>query len=639
MLRSLQQRDARIKFLLWAIVISVGGAMVITLAPGPVGSMDERGDVVATVAGANITMLDVQNQLARFERRQPIPQALRPFYAQQVIDALMFERMLDAEARRLGIRVTDEEVAERLKLLVPGAFDGGQFAGRERYALAVETQFGMGVAEFEQLVRKAMLEEKFRRLVTDGLTVSYEDVEREYRRRNEKVKFDYAVVDPAEMESRVRASAEELKAYYDANTARYMVPERRIVRYIHLDIEQVRSRVTPSEDDLRAYYNANIEQYRQQNRARVSHILLKTTGLTDSEIAETQKKAEDLLQRIRRGAKFEDMAKQHSQDDANKDKGGDLGWIVPGQTVPEFEQAAFSLPIGQVSDLVKTSYGFHIIRVAERQPARTQPFEEVRGSILPIVQQERAEAEVNAVGDRLAAATRGATRRSLDEIARDFNLTVRESGPVAAGDPIGDVGNPAGLSGEVFSLAVGEMTGVVRTDRGYAVAAVKEIQPAHQGTFEEVRARVESDYRREKGQELARTRSQELVERAKTEPLPAVARSLGLEVKSSEPLARTGTVPGLGSARQLSAAFTLPVNGTSEAINLGGRWVVLRVTAREEANMAGLAAQRRELEAQILSSKQSLAYESFRESLEARLRAEGKLRVNPELMKRLTATS
>jgi len=613
--------------------------MVITLAPGPVGSMDERGDVVATVAGSPITMLDVQNQLARFERRQPIPQALRPFYARQVIDALMFERMLDSEARRLGIRVTDEDVVERLKLLVPSAFDGGQFAGRERYALAVETQFGMSVGEFEELVRKAMLEEKFRRLVTDGLTVSFEDVEREYRRRNEKVKFDYVVVDPAEMESRVRVTPEELKAYYDANLAGYMVPERRVVRYIHLDIDQVRQRVAPSEDELRAYYNENIEQYRVQNRARVSHILLKTTGMTDSEVAEVEKKAQDLLTRIRRGAKFEDMARQFSEDEANKAKGGDLDWIVPGQTVPEFEQAAFSLPIGQVSDLVKTSYGFHIVKVAERQPARTQSFEEVRASILPIVTQEKAESEVNAVGDRLTAATRGATRRSIDNVAKDFGLPVRESAPVAAGDPIADLGNPAGLSGEIFSLAAGEMTGVVRTDRGYGVAVVKEIQPAHQGTFDEVRTRLEADYRREKGVELARTRSQELADRAKAEPLTVVARSFGLEVKTSEPLARTGTVAGLGGARQLGVAFTLPVNGASSPINVGGRWVVLRVTAREEANLAGLAAERKDLEVQILSSKQSLAYESFRESLETRLRQEGKLRVNQDLMKRLTATS
>lgn len=639
MLRSLQQRDARIKFLLWAIVISVGGAMVITLVPGSVGSFDERGDVVAEVAGSPITMGQIQAQLERFSRRQPIPQALRPFYARQVIDSLMFERMLEAEARRLGIRVTDAEQVERLKLIVPSAFDGGQFAGRERYALAVETQFGMSIGEFEELVRKALLEEKFRRLVTDGLTVSLEEIEREYRRRNEKVKFEYVVLDPAEMESRVRATQEELKAYYDANLSRYMVPERRTVRYIHLDIDQVRQRVTPSEDDLRAYYNQNIEQYRQQNRAKVSHILLKTTGMTDAEVAEVQKKAEDLLQRIRRGAKFDEMAKQHSEDDANKAQGGDLGWIVPGQTVPEFEQAAFSLPIGQVSDLVKTSYGFHILKVAERQPARTQPFEEVRAAILPIVQQEKAEDEVNSIGDRLAAATRGATRRSLDDIAKDFNLPVRESPPVASGDPIGDLGNPSGLSEEVFRIGAGEMSNVVRTDRGYAVAVVKEIQPAHQGTFDEVRTRLEADYRREKGVELARTRSQELADRAKSEPLPAVAKSLGLELKTSDPLARTGNVAGLGNARQLGVAFTLPVNGTSSAINIGGRWVILRVIAREEANLAGFERERKDLEAQILSSKQSLAYESFRDSLETRLRQEGKLRVNQELMKQLTSTS
>lgn len=638
MLRSLQQRDMRMKILLWVIVIAIGGAMVITLAPGPVGSLDERPDLVANVAGAPVTTVHVQNQLARIDRRQPIPPALRPFYTRQILDQLMFERMLAYEAKRLGIRVTEEEQVERIKLLAPGAFDGTTFAGRDRYAFELEQRFGLTVSEFEEALRSALLEEKFRRLVTDGISVTAGEVEMEYRRRNEQVKFDYAVADPAELEARLRPTEDDLRAYYQAALARYQWPERRAVRFVHLDVEQVRQRTVPAEDELRAYYDAHVENYRLQNRARVSHILFRTTGKTDAEIEEVRATARGILERLRRGARFEDMAREHSEDPANKEQGGNLGWIYPGQTVPAFEQAAFSLPVNTLSDLVETNYGFHILRVAEREPARTQPFEEVRATILPAVSAEKAEAEVNRLSDQLMAAARQSTRRPLEEIARPFNLPVRESGLLAQTDPVPGLGMPPGLSEEIFRLREGELSPVMRTEQGYALLALKEVQPARQGTFEEMRGRVDGDYRREKGLEQARTRAQQLASRAKEEPFAQVARSLGLEVKSSESLSRTGSIPALGSVRQFAEAFTLPVNGVSSALQVGGRWVVLRVTSRVEADMAGLEAERQGLEAQLLGSKQGLAYSAFREGLEARMRQEGQLRINAEMVARLTAT-
>ena len=114
---------------------------------------------------------------------------------------------------------------------------------------------------------------------------------------------------------------------------------------------------TPVNDEaLRAYYNAHIDQYKVENRAHVEHILFKTIGKTDAEIAEIRQKAEEVLKKAKSGANFEDLAKKYSEDDSTKPKGGDLGWIVEKQTVPEFEQAAFSVPKGSISDLVKTQY-------------------------------------------------------------------------------------------------------------------------------------------------------------------------------------------------------------------------------------------------------------------------------------------
>ena len=642
MLKSLQQRDTKIKILLWVVVIAIGGMMVITLVPLGGRSLDEQPDLVADVDGNAVTAFDVQRQLNRIERMQQIPPALRSFYNRQIIDSLIFERMLESEARRLGIRVTDEEKVARIKLLLPSVFAGDTFLGRERYALELQQRFGpdMNIPEFEELIHKGLLEEKFRRLVTDGVNVTPEEVETEFRRRNEKVKIDYVLIDPAQLESKVQISDAELSAYFEKNKARYQIPERRAVRYILLDLSEVARRVPVTDAELRAYYNEHIDLYRVQNRARVSHLLFKTVGKTDAEIEETRKKAEDVLKKARAPkAKFEDLAKQYSED-TTKAAGGDLGWIVPGQTVAPFEQAAFSLPPGQVSDIVKTEYGLHIILVKERESARTKPFEEVRATILPALTQQKAEREASSLADKLTGAVRQSTTRPLEEVARQFGLTVQEAGPIAATEPIPALGAAPGLQEELFRLRKGELSQPIRLDRGYVVLSIKDIQPARQGALAEVRDRVASDLRREKGLEAARTRADELARRAKGgEALAQAAKALGFEVKTSDSFAKTGSVAGVGSGRQLLDAFSMSVNSISAPTSLGGRWVVYRLAAREEASPAELEKQRKELTDQLLGSKRSVTYEAFRASLEDRLRKEGKLRINTENYRRLTSTS
>src|SRR6202034_1600886 len=196
----------------------------------------------------------------------------------------------------------------------------------------------------------------------------------------------------------------DLASYFAKNSAKYQMPERRSARYALLDLSKLRASTQVSDDTLRAYYNEHIDDYKVENRAHVEHILFKTIGKTDAEIAEIRQKAEDVLKQAKRGANFEDLAKKYSEDDATKPKGGDLGWIVEGQTVPEVQQAAFTLPKGSISDLVKTQYGFHIIKVLDHEQAHTKSFDEVRSTIEPTVLDEKVNAEANDISEKIASA-------------------------------------------------------------------------------------------------------------------------------------------------------------------------------------------------------------------------------------------
>jgi peptidyl-prolyl cis-trans isomerase D len=637
--KSLHNKNLGVRIMLGVIVGLLGVGMLLYLIPGQGTDSVAAADVVATVDNQSITVTDIRAQLGRIERTGAIPAALEPLYAQQVLNELVFQKELALEARQLGITVTDRERADRIRQLVPTAFAGGTFVGNDQYAAQVEASSGMGVAEFEDLVGQGLLEEKFRELVTDGMTVSPAEVEQEFRRRNEKVKISYVVVKPDDLQSKIEASDADLSAYFEKNKPRYNVPERRVVQYAFLDLEQLRLHANIPQDQIRAYYNEHIDGYKQPDRAHVAHILFKTVGKTDAEAEEIRKKAEDVLKKAKSGANFGDLAKQYSED-TSKDKGGDLDWIVRGQTVAEFEQAAFSLPIGSVSDLVKTQYGFHIVKVIDRQAARTQTLDEVFPQILGTLQEDQAQRAAEDISGQISAEIRRSGRVSIDDLAKKFNLKLGQTPPLQANQPIPEVGNSPELAETVFRLRPGDDSSPIHTDRGYIVISVKEDQPAHPATLAEVRDRVLADYRHEKATDLAKSRAEELAKRAKTgEDLAKAAKELGLEAKTSDLFSRTGSVSDLGGAAQLGPAFTLSVGQTTDAVSLGVNWAVYRVLDRQEANPADLAKQQQDIQQQVLGARRTMAFEAFRTALDKRIRQEGKLKMNAENLRRITTPS
>lgn len=627
-----QHKNTMVRILLGVVlgIISVGMLLYLVPQGNPSGAGPET---LAEVGDYTISVSEVSQQLQRFESRGQFPKTLEPLYAQQILNQLVFERELELEAKRLGIHVSDEERTDRIRMLLPTALNGDTFVGMERYSADVQQRFQMGVPEFEEQVRQALLEEKFRRLITDGISVTPQEVMQEFKRRNEKVKLEYALIKPEEVEAKATISDAEIAAAFEKNKSRYTQPERRVVRYALLDINQIRQRVQPTDDELKALYHEHIKQFEVPNRVHAQHILFKTVGKTDAEVEEIRKKAEEVLKKAQKGAKFEDLAKQYSED-TSKDKGGDLGWIVEKQTVPEFEKAAFSLPKGGISGLVKTQYGFHIIKVLDHENAHTQPFEEVRNSLQGPLTVQKADRIAEDTEKQMAAAIRKSNRTSLDEIAKQFNLTLAETRLVSASEPILELGNSKEARDMVFALHPGELSSPIRTDRGYIVLSVKEVQPARPATLAEVREKVLADLKHQKGVELARARADELAKRTLGgESLQAAAKALGLEVKTSEPISRSGSVPGVGSGKQLNDAFRAPVGKTSPPLSIGANWLVYRVAAREEAKQEDFEKQRKELQEQVLQSKQTLAYEAFRTALEQRLRQEGKVKINRDRMK------
>lgn len=627
-----QQLFSRI--LLGAVVLVLAGGMLLYLVPTMPGTGEASTDTVAKVGDETVSMADVREQLSEVEQRNQVPKQLESLYTRQILNQLLFQREIEYEAKRLGIRVSDQERADRIRQFLPTAYNGDTFVGMDRYAAEVQARFQMTVPVFEELIRQGLLQDKFRKLVTDGISVGPAEIQDEFRYRNEKVKLDYALIKPEDLEAKITPDETEIKAAYEKNKTKYQVPEKRVIRYALVDANQIRQNTQISDDELKAQYQQDIQQYQVPNRVHVEHILLMTVGKTDAEVAEIKQKAEDVLQQAKKGAKFEDLAKKYSEDPGTKDKGGDLGWITQGQTVPEFEKTAFSLPPGSISDLVKTQYGFHIIKLLDKETAHTKPFEEVKDSIKAPLQLSKADKQASDIAEKLSVAIRQSNKLSLDELAKQFHLTVGETRPVTATDPIIELGSSKEVKDAAFGQRPGELSLPIHTERGYLVVSVSDIQPPHQGSLQEVRDRVIADLKQQKGTELARQKAEDLEKRLKAgEKFDAAAKSLGLEPKTSDLFARNGSISGAASGKQLSAAFQLKPGDVAPPLNLGVNWSVYRVADKQEPNPADFEKQKKDVTDQVLQSKRSLAFEAFRTALEARLRQEGKLQIYPEKLK------
>jgi len=401
------KRKLGVRIILGIAVGGIGISMLTYLLPPGTTTDTESSDIVARVGSdETVTIADVRQQLSDIQRRNQVPKALEGIYARQILSQLVFTKEIQYEANRLGMKVTNEEVADRVRQFLPTAFNGDSPVGMDQYAQQVQQRFGMTVPVFEDLIKQGLLEEKFRRLVTDGVSAGPTELLEQFRYQNEKVKLDYALVKPEDLEAKINPDEAEIKAAYEKRKSQYQIPEKRSVEYGLVDVNKLRQTGSISDDDLKVKYQHDITQYQVPNRVHAQHILFMTVGKTDAEVDEIKKKAEDALKQAKKGAKFDELAKKYSEDPGTKEKGGDLGWLVQGQTVPEFERTAFALQPGSMSDLVKTQYGFHIIKVLDRETAHTKSFEEVRDSILQTALDQKVNTEASDISNQMAGAVR-----------------------------------------------------------------------------------------------------------------------------------------------------------------------------------------------------------------------------------------
>jgi peptidyl-prolyl cis-trans isomerase D len=648
MIRFLQSGNKAAKYILGGLLTLLALSMVIYLIPGFMSSTDSSGrsGVVASVGGTDILSDDVVKMTSAQLQQQHYPANLAPYFLPRVLQQLVQAQEIRYEAERMGLMVSDQEVRDEMQhgMYKTVFFPDGKWIGQQKYEELLTTN-NSTVAEFERNLREQLLARKLFTAVTAGVSVSPAEVEQAYRDKNTKVKFQYAVVSLEDVQKEIKPTEADLKAFYSANLERYQnsIPEKRQVRYFVLLDKDAESKVAISPSEIQRYYNTNLDQYRMPDRARVRHILISTPpagpdGKSDPKaVEEARAKAAGILKEIRAGGDFAELAKKNSQDPGSKDLGGELGWILKGQMVAEFEKVAFAQSPGQISDLVQSSYGFHIIQTEEKESARVKPLSEVKDDIEKTL---RAEKVSTLLDQKANAAVALAQKQGLDKAAAQNGAQVIQSNPVSRGEELPGIGASREVMSSVFAVGDKAPPQVERFGQGYVVFQVTRIDPPKTPAFEEVKDRVTGDFKSERANALLQKKTKELADRAHVEhDLAKAAKEAGAALKTSDLVARTAQVPQLGSmSGPASVAFSMKPGEISGPLSAGANGAVLQLTDRQEPSVSDPAfAQGRDaLVEQLTGQKREQALELFMSNLSDRLEKEKKVKINKAEMDRLT---
>jgi peptidyl-prolyl cis-trans isomerase D len=648
MIKFLQSGGKATKYLLGGLLLILCASMVTFLIPGFMSdSKASASGAVASVGGQSIQIADVQKAAAAIEQQQQqrYPEMMRPYLMQQAVQGLIQEAEISYEADRMGLRVSDEEVQEELRTN-PGystvLFPGGKWIGQDKYEKLLTDQ-NLTVENFERSVRNNLIQRKLLVAVTAGVDVTPAELQKAYKEQNTKIKFDYALITADDVEKQIKINETELKAFYTNNKARYenSIPEKRQVRYFVIDRKMTEAKTPVTASDLQEYYNSHADQYRVPERVKVRHILVQTPppgtdGKVDQKALDAARaKAENLLKQLKSGADFAELAKNNSDDPGSKGQGGDLGWIVKGQMVAPFENSAFSMNKGQMSDLVQSDFGFHIIQTEDKEAAHLKSFSEVKDEIEKNVKTQKVGA---ALGRMAEAAQTQARAEGLDKASAKAGSQVVLSNPITVNDSLPGVGPAPEFMHAVFGANQKSGPQAARFGDGIAVFEVTRIDPPKTPDFDSIKDRITKDFKSEQASRQLQTKIQELADRAHAEhDLRKAAKEAGATVKTSNLVSNKDQVPDIGPMnRQASEAFNLKPGEISGPINLGRSGVVIALTDHVEPSPEEAAKGSDPIREQLIQQKQQRALAIFLNNLKTRLQKEGTEKQNKAAMDSLT---
>ena len=646
MLKVLRDNIKNLAWVLWAVIAVFVLLVFVDFGPAVPGA-PVGGNVAASLGSHEVTWRELQRH------HQGLQDQMRSIYGDQwndqlarqlqlerrALDQLFNNKILAAEARELGLTVTDEEVRE--EILRSFQNPDGSFIGQETYERWTTAQYG-SPGGFEELVREELLLEKLRQVLFQTVYVTDEAVEQAYREDVERAAIRYLLLPGDRFAEEARPDRASLERYYEEHQEEYRLPEQRSVDYVMVDQGLLRAQMEIAEEELRAYYDAHPEELTREEQVRARHILLRTDKRS---VEEARAGIADARARIEGGEDFAAVAQEVSEDPSSAARGGDLGFFGRGRMVPAFEEAAFGAQPGELVGPVESDFGVHLLEVTERREGGRVPFEEARESVRSRLASERLEGEATEraleIRTRLADVPQDELRAEMEALAEeDPVLRFETTAPFGEADVIPGIGRSPELSGTAFSLEAGELAeSVVSAPRGPMVVRLAEVLPPRVPPLDEVEARVRQEVEQNRRQELAEARLQEIQGELAGGGMTfeAAAEALGVDVVETPEFGSTETIQGLGFAPAVREAALAAEEGELVGpLRVPQGALLFEVTSRQGFDPEELARRRDEIRDRVAQEKVSQLLSSL---IVERRRKAGGILPSPELEQQLAATA
>lgn len=614
-------------WLIKAMLVGVALSFVIGFGILPTLREGDPGFVVAEVGDRRITrgqweaayenMRRFYQQIYNDQLTQERIKQMR--LRETALDNLITRALEQQEAARLGLQVSDDELQGRIRSL-PYFQRNGLF-DRDIY-LRVLSRNQLTPDAFENDQREQMLLERLHQFVRGAVKVSELELWRNYLLEQEKVNLQFLVFDPTAYRDKVTVEEESVRKFFKENEDLFRTSERVEISYARFSHEAYLHRVEVRPEDIEEYYELHLDEFSHPEEVRLRHILLKLEPGFKEEVFEEKKRAlQEILEKVRKGEDFAALARAHSED-ATAIRGGDLGYVKRGELVPEVESAAFALKPGEVSDIVSSPFGLHILKAEDVRAARQDALDEVKERIREGIAREKARQLARRKAEEFLWETKESGK--MEGILLDGEaVPVASSGLLGPDDPLPDVGREPAVLQAAFGLQKGERSAVVKGDRGFYVLEVRERRGPEIPAFEAVREQVEAKYRDSASRDLAKEAAEQALEKLRGgEVLEQIAASFGKAVQETGFFSRlSGVVPRMGKSDEVAAkVFSLSEKDPvpDRVFEVNQKFYVFRlkdhmIPAREE-----MLAKKESLLEEYRKSKEEAVYRDWLSALRER---------------------
>lgn len=595
-------------------------------------SMEKTGgDLNIWVAKVNGTPIDLQTTLQTIrylERRyedmlgdnakQLLQQLDLPSLA---INQLISDRIVEIVATDMGLVVTDTELADTIYRMP--AFQVNNRFDREQY-MRVLHRHNLTPDEFETEHRRELLSQKLRQLVATTTKVTDTDLYENFLNKEEKINLRFVKLLPEQIEEQIDVSDAEVAAHFEANKSKFRVPEKRKVNYIELRLDDFADEITITDAEIENYYQENMDRFQRKEEVQARHILIKAEQNESAEVrAAARIKAENLLQQIRSGADFGALASLNSEDPGSKTRGGSLGWFSRGKMVGPFENAAFEMEPGEVSGIVETQYGYHIIEVLDRHDEGITPLENVHDGIEQQLLKERGMEEAQKKATELAGLI--TPEDDLLTFGSDRGLRVGSSSTFFANGAVPGLQNGMQATRLAFAMEKQEISDPIVAETAVYILQLTHIIEEHDPPMAEVEAEVREDLQKSRAAALLKEKAQQVIQAVQAgATLEEAGKKFNLDVQETGSFARgAGSVPKIGMVPELVvAAFAAGETGSllPKTYASGNGVVVCQVIDHIKPGQAEFAAKKEELAEALIQRKAQLTLQAWIEQAQKKVK-------------------